>query len=522
MVLTADLFPQSSFSGWIYDPGRFLKEHRERIQGWQNSLERLGVEVVIQIGIGGSINSARLFAGYLPQKGRRFKPLCLDILSPGKLRRILSSLNPKKTAFLVASKSGTTVEVLFLLRLIEDLLYPGSSFILRQRLFILTDRGSPLDPGNVSPSRNFPGSLIPLLPSQQILDPDHLLVTPGDTGGRFSAFHALGLCLFILCGGDPTPVEEGVALADDQFRKGEPLLPFFPRLEQFSRDHPFFFWELHLSRPLFPFSLWIEQLIAESLGKQGKGIIPLLIPQIGARSALTFPHSYLYQIRGKRLREREAGFSAVRTLSDLKSCAEEMRRFMIAVTRLAVAMGVNPFDQPDVESAKVWTRKYLEERIMNGSHIESLIRHSEGSFFVVSKTGDFRNSLSKKRILYLAVLSYLEESEILQKILKDWGRTLGIPFLLQSGPRYLHSSGQLFKGGPKPAGFLVLTESYKKDLSLKCFQGDPLSMGEFIFLQACGDASALKEADQEVLHVHFPQGWRRGLSSLLSSIGRNP
>lgn len=468
----------------------------------------------MQIGIGGSINSARIFAEYLPRSEQRFQPSCLDTLAPRTLRRFFSSLDPRKVAFLIASKGGTTAEVLILLKLVEELLYPGSFKSLRQRLFILSDRGSPIDP-RIEVSPHLPGPIELLLPSRELLDPDHFLETPADTGGRFSAFHALGLALYLLCGGDSDPIVEAVVKTDDQIEKGELPFPFLPVLEEILKDHPFLFWELSFPRSLFSLSLWVEQLLGESLGKEGKGVIPVP-PQVSVRRSFPW-FSLFYRTRRKSLLGNPYGFSSLRVVSDLESCAGEMRRFMHAVIRLGATMGVNPADQPDVESAKRFTRKYLEQRMMDPDFTETLMKKEE-RFFIVSKSEDLSDTLSGRDFLYLAVLSYLEETPKVAETLERWGKSLGIPFLLQTGPRYLHSLGQLFKGGPKPAFFLLLTESLEEDLFFKSFPRKPLALAEFLFLQAYGDASALREAGQRVLHVHFPTGWRKGLSPFLTTL----
>jgi len=232
--------------------------------------------------------------------------------------------------------------------------------------------------------------------------------------------------------------------------------------------------------PIAALASWIEQLIAESSGKNGRGVIPIVQDPAAAPPAAALADS---QTAGPDM------FSA-----DPLDLGIEFQRWEFATAALCERLGVNAFDQPDVEEAKRLARAELTGQSGGGAQ--------QAAPLPTLTLAQLRNAYRPHD--YLAILAYVPPTPDvfgqLQKLRAAWGRTLGCATTLGFGPRYLHSTGQLHKGGPDSGLFLVITTDIREDIEIPEMG---LTFGRLHQAQARGDVRALLARGRRVAHVHL-------------------
>ena len=366
----------------------------------------------------------------------------LDSTNPDAVRGAGTPADLARTLFVVSSKSGNTVETLAYYHYFAARARP-------EQFIAITETGTPLY--DIARAQKF-RAVIP---------------HPPDVGGRYSALTAVGMVPAALSGLDGRALLERARRVDVAAARalGSAIAD---RAKQ-GND------KLHLNPPPATLALadWIEQLIAESSGKDGRGIVPIV--KDPTHHAL--PDS---QTAGPEI------FSA-----DPLDLGAEFLRWEHATVALCEAIGVNPFDQPDVEEAKKLARAELTG---GGSEKAApLPTLMPGQLKKRSRPGD-----------YVAVLAYLPPTPAivaqLQELRADWGQKLGCVTTLGMGPRYLHSTGQLHKGGPNTGLFLVITADGGEDLEIPSMGW---TFGELHRAQARGDVRALLARGRRVAHVHL-------------------
>jgi len=347
-----------------------------------------------------------------------------------------------KTLFVISSKSGNTVETLAFCHYFMARARPD-------QFVAITETGSDL--AGIAHDRGF-RAVIP---------------HPPDIGGRYSALTAIGMVPAALSGIDGRALLSrsrsvdiaraqamGAAIAD-RAKAGKDKLCLSP------------------PPPIAALAYWVEQLIAESSGKEGRGVIPIVDDP--ARSAR--PDS---QTAGPDL------FSA-----DPLDLGGEFMRWEYATVALCERLGVNAFDQPDVEAAKKLARAELAGG--GAQQAAPLPTLTPSQLRAAYRPGD-----------YLAILAYVPASPAivgeLQRLRADWGRALGCATTLGIGPRYLHSTGQLHKGGPPSGLFLVITTDVDHDIQIPDMGW---TFGDLHRAQARGDVRALLARGRRVAHVHL-------------------
>src|SRR6266550_1489964 len=358
-----------------------------------------------------------------------------------------------RTAFVISSKSGNTVETLAFCHYFMARARP-------EQFIAITETGSELD--RIARRRGF-RAIIP---------------HPPGIGGRYAALTAIGIVPASLAGIDGRALLERTRTVDVAAAQAMGLGVADRALA--GRD------KLCLSPPprIGAIADWIEQLIAESSGKDGRGVVPIV--QDPARGAL--PDS---QTAGPDM------FSA-----DPLDLGSEFLRWQYATAALCQRLGVNAFDQPDVEEAKRLARAELTggngsagagHAVVGAQHAVPLRTLMPGQLGKRSRPGD-----------YVAILAYVPPTpEIhteLQKVRGAWGRALGCVTTLGIGPRYLHSTGQLHKGGPNTGLFLVVTTDVDEDVAIPEMGW---TFGELHRAQARGDVRALLARGRRVAHVHL-------------------
>lgn len=473
-----------------------------------------GICMVVLIGQGGSTQAPMTLTKYNKVNSDRVKFRTLDSDSPVRLRAFLAEANPQKTLVIVSSKSGGTIEP----RLIFQALRKEFEEVLGKEEAVkhfvaITDPGSALE--------------------KQAREEGWLASFPGEpsVGGRFSALSVFGLLPAALVGIDieeliDHAVEAEQRCAEDAIDNPAIGLAAFLYDNYQAGRNKFSFFTPKRGRVL---GLWIEQLVAESTGKEGKGILPnieidalLASHDTGDRTAI------VYQTQTDLWDERKnfemslayIDSSIPRVNYKIDNVAELAEHFVMweyATAMCGYLMQVCPFDQPDVASAKAVVLEILREDQVKPDFVEEYlgpIKTGEIEVTVApcfSEAKDLRSALcalfdSIKQGDYFALNAFLPYTgegrrEALESIRNDIGDKRGVVSCLEVGPRYLHSTGQLQKGGPNNGVFLILSADELKDIPLET---EAASLGTLAKAQAAGDMKVLAERGRRCIHIHLP------------------
>ncbi len=455
--------------GWLTLP--------ETMEGQIESLQRFAagvaeeVDRVVLLGMGGSSLAPEMFARTFGSASGYPSLVVLDTTHPAEVRAVGDRIDPDRTLFLVSSKSGGTVETLSLYRHFRSVIDDGRRFV------AITDPGTSLE--RLAAEEGFLTTF----------------VNPPDIGGRYSALSFFGLVPAALIGVD---LPRLLGSAREMMNSCERCVPAednpglmvgtaIAKLTTAGKDKLTFV----ISDAVASFGDWVEQLIAESTGKQQKGIVPIVgEPQAEPRS---YGHDRVFV--HLRLDGDGANDEFVGALSGLghpvitirvpepSALGGEIFRWEFAIAVAGANLDINAFDQPDVEAAKRASREVLE----SGKEI-SWPDDDPGEVFDGIAPGEFT-----------ALLAFVPRSPEAQQTLLAARRRLldrhGIATTAGFGPRYLHSTGQLHKGGPAGVRVLVILDRPEGDVSIP---GSHSGFAALVTAQAAGDAQALTDAGKRV------------------------
>jgi glucose-6-phosphate isomerase len=465
-----------------------------------------GIDRIVLSGMGGSSLAPEVIT-------RRYGvPLIvLDSTHPSQVRRALGD-DLSRTALVVSSKSGSTVETQSH-RETFDAAFLAQGLDPADRIIVVTDPGSPFE----SSARERGNRIF-------LADPH--------VGGRYSALTAFGLVPAGLAGADiRSLVNEALTCRDDlaadspenpAVRLAAAIFAGLPdRYALALASHP------HQRTPIqsgWGLPDWIEQLVAESTGKLGHGVFPFAVRPGAPETSGYLPTNTLL-LSVSPLQSVETGNRLDGPLGAQFLC------WSATTALLGRLLGINPFDQPDVESAKIATREFLgrgaRESIVFGTLRDvpgsALLRIAGGvaAGGVPSDAAEFWDQVcaSVPAQGYLAIQAYLDSgspvAEELDNLREMLSQRLRVPVSLGFGPRFLHSTGQLHKGGPAIGAFLQITDEAEADLSIP---GSPQSYFELLSAQAEGDAMVLEGRGRPVTTVRFSDP-RAGVRDLLAALG---
>jgi len=369
----------------------------------------------------------------------------LDSTDPSAVLAVTRAADFDRTLFVVCSKSGTTVETLAFYHYLAARADAA-------RFVAITDPGSPLEA--LAHSRGFRG----------------VFRHPPDVGGRYAALTVVGMLPAALLGVNGRDLLERALAVDTDAARARGVR--FAEATLAGRDKLV----LRPPAPVARLAGWIEQLVAESTGKDGRGVVPVVDdPIMGPR-----PDSEIVR-----------DFSA-----DPLALGAEFLAWEYTTWELCTGLGVNAFDQPDVEEAKALARAELAGRSggsVGAQHAAPLPTLTLEALRQAARPGD-----------YFAILAYLppttDNAARLQAVRATWARDLGCATTLGFGPRYLHSTGQLHKGGPNTGLFLVVTADDAEDADIPEMG---TTFGRLKRAQARGDIRALLARGRRVAHVHL-------------------
>ncbi len=511
----ADLFLDPAIAadrlGWVGSP-RAAVEQAPGLAELAGEAAAAGATDVVVLGMGGSSLASLVLSRVFGRTEGHAALHVLDTTSPQQVSALTSSLDPETTFVIVSSKSGTTVEPLALAAVFGDWMRPKLGDAMGAHFYAITDPGSPLE--EHARANGYA----------------RVFAAPVDVGGRYSALTPFATVPAALAGIDVARLA-GSALhtaeecsADDPDNPGAALAAWLADAYAEERDKL----TIVVSEPFAAFGLWVEQLVAESTGKHGAGLLPVLEDAPGDPAAhgedrLTYvlrtPDDLALAGLAARLPVEEHVFESV--VSDAYGLGGEFVRWEWAVALFCALSGIEPFDQPNVAEAKAATEAILERGVPAPSPERIEVRTPGRE---AGDVGDLapalREVLDKARPgSYLAVLAYLPDAPALLSPLRDAcasmaePRRMAVTFGL--GPRYLHSTGQYHKGGPANGLFVVLTAGSAEDVRVP---GKPYTLGVLNRAQAAGDIATLRAHGRPVVEVALPDPGRTNIESVAASL----
>lgn len=512
--------------GWI-DTVRAMPSELARIERLVEEVRADGIRHVFILGMGGSSLSPEVFGRIMGKKSWLKSYTVVDTTAPSRLAEIIAETDFHKAFFLVSSKSGSTIETVaqfrFFFRLMKELrpLKAGAYFA------AITDEGSDLH--RIARRNRFRATFL----------------NPPDIGGRYSALSFFGLVpaaftranLSELLGraSDQLGVMETRGNDCDALRLGT-LLGCGAK---YGHDKL----RLLATESMRPFNAWIEQLVAESTGKEQKGILPVDIPSDGNSGKLTGDLVDVYlSMSGERYRpfpyaRDEQAFKIPHVsieMPDQDTLGAEMFKWEMATAVASVVIGVNPFDEPNVAESKRNTTAILRgkrgpRRIVPVRPVAGFKEVDIVSFANI-KGLERRRQITASELLtaflagvhkgdYLSVLCYAEMQDEIEAGLRRMQTALELVqeavVTLGFGPRFLHSTGQLHKGGSQKGHFLVLEREYPEDFDIP---GMNLSFGRLIKAQVQGDVKALERRKRPLITCNLKNDPVAGLDRLVTLI----
>ena len=473
--------------GWL-NVTEFMCEQLPILEAFADEVREAGFRHVVLLGMGGSSLGPEVLRQSFGHIAGYPELIVLDSTVPSWIKVVTDRIDPSKTLFLVSSKSGSTIEPNSFYRYFRSLVETAVGKEKAGKNFVaVTDPGTVLEKlGREEGFRRIFGN-------------------PPDIGGRYSVLSYFGLVPAVITGVDIAALldtadcmREGCAsCVPVHDNPGASLGAAMGTLALKGRDKL----TIVTSPSIGGFGLWAEQLIAESLGKEGKGVVPIAGEPLESPAHYGDDRFFVY-LRVENddnapidaaIKELNAsGQPVIRLdLRDRSDLGAEFFRWEFATAVAGRILGVHPFDQPNVQAAKDITSEVLKEY----QSLES----APG----VEPVGSIRELLSQSRKgSYLAVMAYVTQTPEVDQAMTELRRKVMERYQVATtfgyGPRFLHSTGQLHKGGPDSGMFLQITASHKEDIAVP---GAPFSFGILADAQAKGDLGALKSQGRRVASV---------------------
>ena len=495
--------------GWLDAPSDAARQIAD-LDVFVASVRREGFTDVVLLGMGGSSLAAEVLRDVPVPRPAGARLTVLDTTDEGAIRAVSSRLAPERTLFVVASKSGATIEVSSLERHFWSLLSSRRGGVGTQFVAI-TDPETALaeHAARHGYRRTF--------------------LNRPDIGGRYSALSLFGLVPAALLGWDlRTLVGSGQRMAaacgrDSTANPGLATGAFLAAEALGGRDKL----TLLASPGLLSFASWIEQLVAESSGKEGRGVLPVVGEPFGepaeygadrAFVALLLPGDDATEAQARRL--EDAGRRVLRLAMPPAELGGEFFRWEFATAVLGTSLRVNPFDEPNVRDAKTRTGAHLAYRAEGGNfRIDPPLERRAGWLMRMSRSHRPRQPGPR----YLALLDYLPadaaRADLIARLRVNYRRATGHATTHGVGPRYLHSTGQYHKGGPNTGLFVLITGA---DATRTQVPDQNYSFSSLKYAQALGDFEALVAAGRDVVHCHFeaaPADLEGVLDQAIASLG---
>jgi transaldolase/glucose-6-phosphate isomerase len=513
--------------GWLDAPLHFMTQI-PALEGFGEGIRDAGFTTAVVGGMGGSSLAPEVFARTFGTADGWLALRVLDSTDPAAVAATVDDLDPLATLWIVASKSGTTT---------EPLAFQADAWDRAERAMKAAHAPRNENPGELMIAITDPGKSVEAIAHHDELR--EVFLNPPDIGGRYSALTYVGLVPASLIGLDLDALLSSAIAMLGACREPEPetnpgvsLGLAIGTLAKAGRDKLTF-----LTDPAIEsFGAWLEQLIAESTGKQGTGIVPVDREPLGDIASYGTDRVFVRltvvaaddaapaaPVAGDILADAAAaaGHPVIRiAIADPIDLGAEALRWEVATAIAGAVLGIDPFDQPNVEEAKELTRKVLaaasagERRSTPRATLvadaeRGITLHGDAPLRLTGGGGSLIDELTRhlarrKPNAYLAIQAFIaptpaadEAIDRIRALLRDTTRcatTAGY------GPRFLHSTGQLHKGGPPTGWFLQLTSDHPVDRPIP---GWPYTFGRLIDAQAEGDFAAIESHDLPIMRVHL-------------------
>ena len=524
---------EANWLGWLDITEKQLAEH-ENLRKVAEDAKNSGFSDVLLLGMGGSSLCPEVLRMTYGKSAGYPELHVLDSTDPAQIKSFDDKIDPAKTLFIVSSKSGSTLE-------------PN---IFKQYFFERTKQAV----GAEKAGSHFIAITDPGSKMQQVAETDkfrHIFPGVPSIGGRYSALSNFGMVPAAVMGLDTKKflerteemVEACASCVAVEENPGVVLGLILGSAAKAGRDKV----TIITSPGIYDLGAWLEQLLAESTGKQGKGIIPVDRETIGAPDLYGNDRVFAYlrldsapdaQQDAQVAALEKAGHPVVRiAVGDKYDLGQEFFRWEIATAVAGSILGINAFNQPDVEASKIATKSLTSEYEKSGSlPPEKPILEDKGvKLFTDEKNAsDLAKAAGSDKSLagylkahfgrikagdYFAVLGYIQMNEPHEKALQTIRHTLRdkkhVATCLGFGPRFLHSTGQAYKGGPNSGVFLQITCDDAKDLPVP---GQKYTFGIVKAAQARGDFQVLAERGRRALRVHLGADLESGLRTLQDAV----
>lgn len=486
--------------GWLALP-RTMRPHLNELKAFQDEVKAAGFSHAVLLGMGGSSLAPEVMQNVLGNVAGFPKLLVLDSTDPARVKEVESQIDLAKTLFIVSSKSGSTIELVSFFKYFHDRVKavradnPGGAFI------AITDPGTSLE-ATAKQHRFW-----------------KTFQAPEDVGGRFSALSVFGLVPAAVLGLDVAKLLNGAERMMAQCSmevSPEDNAAFalglgMAILAEEGRDKL----TLLASDTLASFGDWAEQLVAESTGKDGSGVLPVVREPVEASENYGEDRFFVQLALESEPKSADAQSLVLSghpllsfTMKHVYDLGAEFFRWEMATAIACALLKINAFDQPDVQSAKEAAKRFLEKAKSGGSSQPKASDRTLETFWENAEPGD-----------YAAVLAFLPDQDVFRARLVRLRDTIRHRTKLAStlgfGPRYLHSTGQLHKGGPANGLFILITAPPAEDLPVP---GENYTFGGLELAQAMGDYEALENKARWAIHVRLSELSEKALDEACSQI----
>lgn len=499
---SADPAAQAEISqrlGWLEAP-ETSRSLLPVLDSLKTKVSERGFTTAVLLGMGGSSLAPEVIASVFatqPKPAGSLELIVLDSTSPDKIAAVRDRIDLARTLFIVASKSGSTTEVRVLQTYFWNLVTQQFGKDAGAHFIAITDPGSAVE--KFGRENGF----------LEVINADPTI------GGRFSALIAFGLVPASLIGVDVSKFLDAAAGMAEACKKpgaarnpGARLGFLMANQAASGRDKLF----LKVDEPFSALGAWLEQLIAESTGKAGKGILPVPIKAFDEFKEKA--DAYLVHIQAGAASKLEDRSAMTLQASSPYDLAALFYQWEFATAVACADLGINAFDQPNVQDTKSKTQLKAEAFKRDGQlpwgpvlyaddqvemRTANLALHNLtpevalAALIALAKSGD-----------YIAINAFVPDFADYAATLEDLrtkvAEVSGLPVTLGFGPRFLHSTGQLHKGGANNGWFIVITQTAEKDIDIP---DEGMSFGTLLNAQALGDIEALAGLDRRVLHLHF-------------------
>ncbi len=523
---------ESKWLGWL-DIVERQQNDLQRFRALAQDIKTAGFESALLLGMGGSSLCPEVLAETFGKQQGFPRLSIVDSTDPAQVRAAEQSVDLKKTIILVSSKSGSTLEPNILKQYFMARMKIAVGAEAGKHFIAITDPGSHME--QVAMAEGF----------------RHIFYGDPQIGGRYSALSNFGMIPAAIMGLDVEKLLAKAKIAVDACHStdikknpGVELGLILGVAANAGRDKISFF----TSPPIYDMGAWFEQLIAESTGKQGKGITPVDLEEIADPDEYGDDRIFAYvrlegadnaHLDAAVEKLQKAGQPVVRlAMRDVYDAAEQFFTWEIATAVAGSIIGINAFNQPDVEAAKIEARRLTDEYEKTGKLPEqtpifddgkvklfadpqyAAILHGGQDIGQSDLPGYLRAHLAQLKARdYFAVLGFIrrdrEHEKAMQQLRHKVRDSKKVATCLGFGPRFLHSTGQDYKGGPNTGVFLQITCDHAQDLAIP---DQKYTFGVVIDAQAAGDLSVLQQRGRRVLRAHLGKDVEAGLEYLASAV----